>query len=178
MVRLSSMPRIAIARTVLTLACAALGANAAYSQDTPRAKKNSWVFAAASTPKPGWLYVTIKPQGDTWVIGSLDRRAPEDLAKDSPLEPFIVSPDLQQWSNYYTDNIGNCDSFAMRDSPSKSVCSSSLNGKNSGKTGAARLFSNASAGRYDVARVNAAIGSIDPADALPLLEAIERTNTR
>lgn len=178
MVRMSRLPGLAVKRLFLALVWAALGTNAAYSQETPRPKKNSWVFSADRTTKPGWLYVTIKPQGDIWVISSLDRRAPAEIAKESPLEPFIVSPDFQQWSNYYTDNIGNCGSFAMRDSPLKSVCSSALNGKNRNKTGVGRLFSNASSGRYDADQVNAAINAIDPADALPLLEAIEHTGTR
>jgi hypothetical protein len=175
MVRIPKAPGIAVRRLILTAACAAFSTGVAYAQEAPPPKKNSWEFVAGATNTRGWLYVIIKPQADGWAIASLGREAPPDIAKDSPLEPFIVSPDFQQWSNYYADNIGNCDSFGVRNSPSKTVCSSALIEKPGQHSVARILLGKVSSGkRYDAGLVNASINSIDPADALLKLEAIER----
>lgn len=176
--RATRFPACRIAVGLLTAAaCMATLAGTALAEEKTPPRKNSWVFAPVNKPvPPGWLFVTIQSENGHWVIASLAKTVPEKIARQSPQEPFIVSPDFQRWANYYTDNIGNCDSFAVQDSPFKNVCFSQFAGKNQSRALVGMLFGgNGVAGhRYDVDLVNAAIGDIDPEDALRRLEKIER----
>lgn len=164
---------------ILAALLATVGTGTALAQEKALPpQKNQWVFQANNQPvPPRWLYVTIKAENGGWVIDRLERTPPENILKESSLEPFIVSPDFQRWSNYYTDRIGNCESFALQDSPFKSVCFSQFAGKNTTKALVGLLFggSGVAGQQYDAEQVNQAITRMDPEEALRELERIERS---
>lgn len=123
------------------------------------------------------MLVVIKPvqNENRWTLEALGQISDIKVEKASDLEPFVVSADFQNWSNYYQDNIGNCDSFNVQDSPYKSVCFSRLAGKNNTKAMIGLLFggSGQAGQRYDTELVEQAINSIDPADVASKLDEFE-----
>lgn len=142
------------------------------------AKQNSWSFTSRRGNFPdGWYFISIKNDGGKWVINSFDRSPTwGDIHRESTIEPFLVSPDFQQWINYYTDRIGNCDSFSVQNSMEKNVCFSQFARKTSPGKSMLRVMFGGVGGimyEYEPDLVNAAINSIDPAEALRWIEKVE-----
>lgn len=145
---------------------------------TGKVKLNNWTFTSTRGRVPeGWYYVSIRRSDDKWVINSLNRTpAWGEIHRESSIEPFVVSPDLQQWTNYYHDKIGNCDSFAVQNSTEKNVCFSQFAQQTSAGKSMLRVLMGGQGLRmqeYQADLVNAAINSIDPVDAIKWLEKAE-----
>lgn len=139
--------------------------------------RNNWTFSANSKEVANnWLVVSIDNNNQSsWYISDIQPLANIDIPRDSSVEPFVVSPDFQKWSNYYTTNIGNCDSFGVQNSEIKNICFSRLARKKV-KEAFIGLFLGGSGEigvSYDSEMVNNAIRSIDSENAIKALEKYE-----
>ncbi|SAK84178.1 hypothetical protein AWB79_05730 [Caballeronia hypogeia] len=140
-------------------------------------KNNSWSFSSSDRAPTKFVYVVIRKNGNHWDVERVTDRRPT-LNRNDEAEPFLVSSDFQQWTNYFSDNIINCNSFEAEETSEKTVCTSAFRGNKVAMQVFRILFgNNPNAGKtpvgYDVDKTTAAIQSIRPEQATQKLDAFE-----
>lgn len=139
-------------------------------------KNNSWnVRISNSVNLQSPLWITIRKFESHWEIEGI-YGSPVKIPVSRKIELFLASRDLQQWTNYFKDMRGDCDTFEVRESDFHSVCTSSLAGKKAG-LGFAGLFLGGKGGipyAYTDSEVQAAINSIRPDQAAAMLDKFEK----
>lgn len=142
------------------------------------APRNNWTFTENyKEVTKNWLLVTIDINNNekSWDIFDIQPLSKIEIHRDSSIEPFVVSPDFQKWTNYYTNNIGNCDSFGVQNSETKNICFSKFSRKNVKKALIGVFFGGSGeiGVSYDEDMINNAIRSIDTENAIKALEKYE-----
>lgn len=139
--------------------------------------RNNWTFSANyKEVTNNWLLVRIDINNEkSWNIVDIQPLSKIEIQRDSSVEPFVVSPDFQKWTNYYKNNIGNCDSFGVQNSETKNICFSRFARKNVKKAliGVFLGGSGEIGVSYDEDMINNAIRSIDTENAIKALEKYE-----
>lgn len=162
---------------LVTEAPPAHGARAQPQHRPPLRTSNNWNVSINNEPiSDNYIYASIQFKNDGWEILKFYRQRPQ-IPKDSAVELFAVSRDLQQWRNAVPDLMTGCEES---ESDSYSVCSSEFATSKVGILALRVLFSKGSKfdGRtpygYSDSAVKEAINSINPEQAEQALISFEK----
>ncbi len=164
--------------TLVITSCVVAGGHASATEPAGEwEKNNNWTVEITNRPKlTAPAFVTLRFVGARWEIAGIYDRPPM-IPRSQQLEVFVATRDLQQWGNFYTNRVTNCDSFEAKEADFHSVCTSALSESQSAGSAALGLFFGGNAKRpvsYNAQRVTAAVQSIAVEQAAAMLTEFEK----